>query len=129
MTAGPETYSGSCHCGAIRYRISGAPQFQFLCHCDNCRKLNGGMRLAGITFPEDAIEVEGDTTMYRYAGGKGEIETHFCGKCGTPLYAHPKIHADLVVVRANTLSESGSFAPTKSIYGHQACAWESLIGA
>jgi hypothetical protein len=129
MTAEEESHSGACHCGAVRYRVSGAPQFQFLCHCDNCRKINGGMRLAGVTFPDGAFTVEGVTSVYRYAGGKGEIETHFCGKCGTPLYAHPKIHAGMVVVRANTLSDPASFAPVKSIYGHRACAWETVIGA
>ena len=44
------TLEGGCHCGAVQVRATAPSMFQFLCHCDACSTLNGGMRLAGLTF-------------------------------------------------------------------------------
>ena len=34
---------GSCHCGAIRFRVRSAHPYPFnLCYCNICRKTGGG---------------------------------------------------------------------------------------
>lgn len=123
----PTTTTGRCHCGAVTYRLSAPSTFAFLCHCDNCRKLSGGARLFGVSFPRGSLTTMGSTTTYRYRGGKDEIELHFCGVCGTHLYALPAAHADIVVVRGSSLDDPNAATPRKSIYGEQACAWDKLL--
>lgn len=87
------------------------------------------MRLAGATFAGNALQTDGDLREYSYDGGKGQITTYFCGTCGTPVYARPKIYGDMVVVRAGTLESPAQFVPEKSIFSQSACAWETLIDA
>jgi hypothetical protein len=116
---------GRCHCGDIEFRLAGAPKFPFLCHCDNCRKLNGGSRLAAVTFDRAALEVvSGTPASYRYPGGKDRIESYFCPRCATPLFAFPAAHAEIVVVRVNALDEPNAFGPKKAFFEEQACAWD-----
>lgn len=119
---------GGCHCGAVRVQAAAPAQFQFLCHCDACSRLNGGMRLAGMSFAADAVTVEGPTRRYTYQGGKAPIELSFCGTCGTPIAALPTVYPGMVVLRANCLADRSAFTPVKSIFTATACAWETLIG-
>lgn len=127
MSGGP--IHATCHCKSVELTLSEPPSFQFICHCDSCRKLNGGMQMAGATFQEGALSVHGETSTYRYTGGKAEIEAHFCPRCGTPLFAKPLLYPGAVVVRGNTLDAGLTFSPVKSIYEHQACPWSQIIGS
>lgn len=123
-----ESVEGGCHCGAVRYTVRGPWKFQFLCHCDACSKLNGGMRLAGATVDAQDFDLQGDTRGYTYEGGKAPIEMRFCPTCSTPLVAIPQAYPGAAVVRANTLDDRTAFAPAKSIFTQTACAWELILG-
>ena len=39
----PSTRYGGCHCGAVRYEISGPIRNVVACHCSECQRLNGGV--------------------------------------------------------------------------------------
>lgn len=119
--------SGGCHCGAIRYTVTSPLQFTFVCHCDDCRKLNGGCRMAGATIGEEGFAVEGELAQYDYQGGKAMVELSFCKACGTPVSAKPKAYPGMLVVRANTFDDDAVFAPMKPIFDHKICAWDRLI--
>ena len=30
--------TGHCHCGALRYEVTGNPLYKALCHCEDCRR-------------------------------------------------------------------------------------------
>ncbi len=47
MTDGEHT--GGCMCGALRYRVSGAPVLVGICHCETCR------RNAGAPYQRDSV--------------------------------------------------------------------------
>ena len=115
---------GSCHCGKVQYRCSEPFQFNFLCYCDNCKKINGGLRLAGAMLPKASLTTKAETKVYVYQGGKGEIELHFCPECGTPVCGYPKSHPDAVVIRANTLSDYKHFDGPRRIFDDQACGFD-----
>ena len=36
-----DAHTGGCLCGAIRYRITGAPVEALYCHCRMCRRAHG----------------------------------------------------------------------------------------
>lgn len=119
---------GRCHCGAVAYRVLLPAGFSFVCHCDNCRRLNGSARLAGAGFGGNTLVVEkGTPKAYSYAGGKDAIDSYFCPDCGTHLYAFPKAHPDTVVVRVGTLHDQNAFPPRTSIHADQACSWDKPL--
>ncbi len=85
------------------------------------------MRLTGMSFSSSQLTVEGATVSYTFAGGKGPICNHFCGTCGTSVFAYPQAYPGIVVVRANTLDDESAFQPEKSVYTRGLCAWDRRV--
>lgn len=91
---------GSCHCRAVRFRLSSAHPYPFnLCYCSVCRKTAGGGGFA-INLSGDAsslvvlgkgrehlrvyqarIKNPEDTRRHKSPG-----QRHFCGTCGSALW-------------------------------------------
>jgi hypothetical protein len=116
--------TGKCHCGKNTFKLASDPEFQFVCHCKNCRVLNSGGHLCGMMFDEDKFQATNETASYTYNGGSGEpIILHFCPDCGTHLYAYPTHYKGKVVIRANTL-DNADFTAQQSIFTESAFPWD-----
>jgi hypothetical protein len=89
---------GSCHCGAVRFRLRSPHPYPFnLCYCSVCRKTAGGGGYA-INLGGDAgtLEVEGREHIRVYrarikdpedeAPYQSPAERNFCGVCGSCLW-------------------------------------------
>jgi hypothetical protein len=89
---------GSCHCGAVRFRVRSRHPYPFnLCYCSICRKTAGGGGFAINLGAENAtLEVEGraDVRVYHArmrdpddaAPYESPAERHFCRLCGSHLW-------------------------------------------
>jgi len=80
-----QTYTGQCHCGAVRFALLSADLYKervSVCNCSMCSR-------AAYLFhssPHELINIEGleNTTVYRGVGSK--MASHrFCGNCGVPV--------------------------------------------
>lgn len=92
---------GSCHCGNVRFEVESQQPWPYQrCYCGVCRKTAGGGGFS-INLGADAssLVVEGTehVKIYRAKIERGERvvqsahERHFCGNCGTHLWAqNPK---------------------------------------
>jgi hypothetical protein len=68
--------TGSCHCGAVRIEVPGAPEWVASCNCSICRKLGSLVAY----FPDDgSVRVEGETVPYIW--GDRMIALHHCPVC------------------------------------------------
>lgn len=67
---------GSCHCGAVRLRVTAQPAWVGSCNCSICTKVAG---LWGY-YPEAQVEVSGATVAYVW--GDRMIGLHHCPVCG-----------------------------------------------
>ena len=89
---------GSCHCGAIRFRVESPEPYPFMrCYCSICRKTAGGGGYAvNLGALSGTLEVEGEDNLSVYnaklydRGDAGEVpaseaERNFCGLCGSFL--------------------------------------------
>jgi hypothetical protein len=86
---------GSCHCGAVRFKLKSATPFPYMhCYCEICRKTQGGGGFA-INIMGDAasLVVEGkrNVAIYRAKLTKGskaasQGRRNFCRKCGSALW-------------------------------------------
>lgn len=74
--------TGSCLCGAVRYRVTGPLRPVIACHCKQCRKTSGH-HVAATTAPRENVAVSG--TPARYAAS-AEARRGFCGVCGSDLF-------------------------------------------
>lgn len=87
--------TGSCHCGAVRFRLESRHPYPFnLCYCSICRKTQGGgghaINLSGAA---GSLQVEGaeHVRVYRARIDPGHpepspAERRFCGTCGSALW-------------------------------------------
>jgi len=75
--------TGGCQCGAIRYRLDGAPLRANICHCRMCQKAGAAPFMAFAAVPMAKFQV---TKGVIAAFASSDIaERGFCAKCGTPL--------------------------------------------
>jgi hypothetical protein len=74
---------GGCLCGAVRYRISGAPRSADYCHCRMCRRAAGAPVVARLTVANGFFSwTRGEPAVYR---SSLDAERFFCRECGTQL--------------------------------------------
>jgi hypothetical protein len=78
------SHAGGCHCGAVRYEVTGTPQHTVLCHCSDCRKASGAPAVAWAAFAENEFKVTRGEPKTR--NSSGQSMRSFCGECGTGLY-------------------------------------------
>jgi hypothetical protein len=92
---------GSCHCGAVRFRLREAPTEVTECNCSVCRRL--GVLWAYV--PADSVEIAADPATDTYAWGARTQAFHRCRVCGcTTHWAKFDPDFDTVGVNARLLA-------------------------
>lgn len=74
--------TGSCLCGAVRFRVAGPLRPVIACHCSQCRK-GSGHHVAATSAPRDRIEINGAVTWFQ---SSTRARRGFCGSCGGNLF-------------------------------------------
>lgn len=79
------SYSGSCHCGAVTFRVSGeVPDTAMSCNCSHCRRKGFLLSFVpGNTFTLDS----GEAALADYQFNKHKITHRFCTTCGCQPFA------------------------------------------
>ncbi len=118
--------SGRCHCGAIRYEVTGDMHHHVVCHCEDCRRCSGAVHTAWIAFPADSLTVaQGSPKLYR-SSNTGRRQ--FCGDCGTGLfYTNEEFLPGIVDIQSVTLDNPEDFAPQAHIQVADALPWEAQL--
>lgn len=109
--------TGHCLCGDVRLVATGEPYRVGLCHCLDCRKYTGTLFHASAIFPQDAVEIEGETRHY---GGR-----HFCPRCGSSIFARS---GDEIEVSLGCLDESDQLKPTYELWTIRRESWLPPFG-
>lgn len=107
-------HGGGCQCGAVRYKVSGEPQHNVLCHCDHCRKSAGAPMVGWAAFQEQQLTLEqGEVTTYNSSGA---AMRSFCPRCGTGLfYRNAEMLPGIVDIQSATLDDPDALAPQAHI--------------
>lgn len=118
--------AGQCLCGAVRYKIKGAPVRMALCHCKDCQRETGTGHAANAIFSEADVERSGETKSYAVTADSGNTLTrHFCPTCGSFLFAFNSGRPGMIVVTAGTMDDSSWFAPQTIIYTKRRNKWDN----
>lgn len=118
--------TGGCHCGRVRYQITGESVTSRLCWCSDCQQIasNG---TANAIFPTVGIAVTGQLTEYNRGADSGNTITwKFCPNCGCHLFAESSGRAGFTVVRIGTLDHPSSVKPVANIWASSAPEWACL---
>lgn len=119
MTTG--VHEGGCLCGAVRYRIVGAPRAAAACHCRSCRLACGATPVAWTVFNRRDFEFVAGAPV-RFGSSPG-VTRSFCGRCGTPLAYQTDDGPDTIDVTTATLDRPEAFPPTKEIWLEHKVPW------
>jgi hypothetical protein len=99
-----KTYTGSCHCGAVRFEVTadlGAGASR--CNCSICTKVS---QLGGILKPDAFRLLSGEESLWSYEWGSRTSRRFFCRQCGVHGFARgslPELGGDYVSINYNCL--------------------------
>ncbi|MDQ3341395.1 MAG: GFA family protein [Myxococcota bacterium] len=114
-------YEGSCHCGAIRFRVETDQREVLDCNCSICAKKG----LLHLIVPESAFTlVAGAPATYTF--GTHTAKHHFCGTCGAHPFYRPRSHPDAWDVNARCLDVPLSYWTITPFDGQN---WEANVGS
>ena len=87
MYNGPMTYSGGCHCGAVRYEVEAEFTKAMECNCSHCSKK--GFLLAFVPAEQFTL-LSGEDNLTEYRFNKKTIAHLFCKTCGMQSFGRGK---------------------------------------
>jgi hypothetical protein len=79
----PATYTGGCHCGAVRYEVTADISTVISCNCSICAKRGHLLAFAPLS-DFRLLSSAGATIDYQF--NKKKIHHHFCSTCGVGSY-------------------------------------------
>ena len=122
MTQEPDKATGGCHCGAVRYEVTGSPVYVPYCHCESCRKTCGAPVAMYVMFERTQVRfTKGDRKLYR---SSVVVERGFCRDCGTPLTWESDWGGKTVIeVHISTLDNPESFSPDRHVFYAERLSW------
>jgi len=83
------TYTGGCHCGAVRYQIQVEKLTATECNCSICRKKG----FIHVIVPESRFTLlQGEDSLSTYTFNTGTAKHHFCRHCGIHSFYRPRSH-------------------------------------
>lgn len=95
-----ETFEGGCHCGRVRFRVTGDLDKATICNCSVCTK-KGIIHL--IVPPEDFTLLSGADALESYRFNTGQANHLFCRTCGMHPYYIPRSDPDKIDVNVRCL--------------------------
>lgn len=117
--------TGGCACGEIRYGFYEPKVAQVACHCRACQYSTGGGPAYVMTVRRSEFRVtKGRPVEFTTLSDSGNHATrHFCGTCGSPLYATGDASPDFVAVKVGSLDEPEFYRPRLHIWMSEAQPW------
>ncbi len=114
--------TGGCHCGAVRYQLTGDPKVVALCHCTDCRRSAGAPCVAWAMYEEGALTItQGEVRTFN---SSGSAMRSFCPSCGSGLfYRNEPVLPGIVDVQAATLDDPDALPPAIQIQTAERLAW------
>lgn len=119
-------YTGNCHCGAVRFEISGEIREFKHCHCHTCRKIHGTVYGSSALVSSDGFRVvQGEDRLRRYESYPGKRRC-FCENCGSHLFAYYESDPTFVILRLGTVDGLEDIRPVAHIWVSEKAPWYTI---
>jgi hypothetical protein len=116
--------TGGCLCGSIRYETDQPALGETVCHCKHCQRQAGSAFSIVVAVRASSFNLTGETKIYSDRGDSGaDVERHFCGTCGSPIYTRLPAKPKVVFLKAGTLDDTARLAPKHHIWCESAWPW------
>ena len=115
---------GGCLCGAVRYRVTGAPLWVAHCHCRSCQRATASAMTTYAGYGVGKFSVEaGEPARFNSSPG---VTRSFCGRCGTPLAYESTRWPGEVHVFVCTLDDPERLTPRAHVHVAERLSWLHL---
>jgi hypothetical protein len=95
------SFEGSCHCGAVRFRVAGPIRELTTCDCSLCVARNALM----AKVPESALTLlAGEDVLTLYEWNTRRAKHYFCSRCGIYVFHRKRAAPDHYGVNAFALA-------------------------
>ncbi|KIX08455.1 uncharacterized protein Z518_03111 [Rhinocladiella mackenziei CBS 650.93] len=111
MASRPESISGGCVCGSIRYKIvfpeeASWPANAATCQCSTCRKWTGALISHDLLIhPSQFVDDITKSPTYKEYKSSQEATRSFCSQCGSGLTWRIDSVDDMLVIMTGTIDE------------------------
>lgn len=114
---------GRCACGKITYRLSAAPTWTALCHCESCRRAASAPIVAWMGFDPAHVAWRGERAFYK---SSAHATRGFCPDCGTQLSFESTRWPGEIHLYAVTLDDPESYIPQMHCHHGEHLGWMKL---
>lgn len=112
--------TGGCHCGRLRYVVTGELVEAGYCHCNICRRTTGAPVLAFASFAVEGFSYsQGQPAVY-LSSSRGQRE--YCASCGTQI-CHRALAPVTIDINTGTLDKPEMAPPQFHIHVQEALPW------
>jgi hypothetical protein len=119
-----QTYTGSCHCGRVRFEVTAELEPVVECNCSICSR-KGYLHLI---VPQGQFRLRaGEEHLTSYRFGTMTAQHRFCRHCGVAGFYVPRSHPDRIDVNVRCLD--GVDVTTLARRPFDGRHWEASIGA
>ena len=119
----PRTMTGGCHCGRVRFRVTGDLSRVTECNCSICTK-KGFLHL--IVSPEQFELLSGDDALTTYRFNTGTAKHHFCPTCGVASFYIARSDPNKIDVNVRCLE--GVDLTQIRVHSFDGRNWEAAMG-
>lgn len=82
----PDTASGACLCGAVRFTVALPSKWVAHCHCTYCRRAHGAPFVTWAGFADDRVAIEDAGHALRWYTSSPGAARGACSICGSPMF-------------------------------------------
>lgn len=120
----PQSITGSCLCGSIRFEIVPPSTGFRYCHCTRCRKATGAAHAANIFLPKSQFKWLAGESLLRHFDlpGAKRFAVNFCTQCGTRM-PHQITATENMLIPAGVLDAKPDLQPDSSIFWGSKAPW------
>lgn len=120
----PESSTGHCLCGAVRFAFDGAPAWTGHCHCDSCRRNCSAPFTTFFGIARDRLRWTGAAPQV-HESSPG-VRRLFCRTCGTPMAYDADWDKRNIHLYAASLEDHSRIAPSFHVHHAEAVPWVTL---
>lgn len=117
--------TGQCHCGDVKFEVTGEPVRMAQCHCNACRRITGTGHNVQAFFKKDQVTITGKTNTHDSTSDSGSTRTrHFCATCGSRLFSENSKAPGGIGIAVGVFDESEWFKPEVIVYNSERPVWD-----
>ena len=125
----PQTRSGGCLCGDVRFTSTGRPLEILVCHCTMCQRATGGAFSIEPVFLKERVEIQ-ERSLATYSHRSNDhgrmLHFSFCRRCGNRIGLTLERFPTIQILYGGTFDDPAWLVPSAHIFTASKVSWLDL---